>query len=106
MKPIKYQRNWGAKQTEEEEMAEKFGILVHEVDESAEYDEDKGKLFRKGRKYNVIFTSGCSCWAGDWEGWGNLTLTELRKLAKTWIDSGYGSEKVMGNYVLSEMGKI
>lgn len=75
-----------------------LGDLVHEVDESAAYEEDEAKLFKNQRKYALIQATGCSCWNGDWEGWADLTKPELRKLGVSWSKE-YGAAKVMGEWI-------
>lgn len=76
-----------------------FGKLVHEIDQSGGYEEDEAKLFKRGRLYTYLNATGCSCWDGDWEGWADMTKSELRRLADSWFEKGYGSEKAMGAWV-------
>jgi hypothetical protein len=76
-----------------------LGELVHEIDESESYEEDEAKLFKNQRKYTLIAASGCSCWDGDWEGWTDLTKTELKKLGVSWSKDEYGASKSMGEWI-------
>ena len=76
-----------------------YGATIYEVDESEPYEEDEAALIEQDGLYTLIQATGCSCWDGDWEGWTDLTLDELVKVAHSWT-TGYGAEKVMGQYIL------
>jgi len=82
-----------------------IGELVKEIDESGSYEQDASLLFKKGRKYTLLDSNGCSCWDGDWEGWTDLTLTELRKLGQAWAKNEYGSSKSMGKWINENLNK-
>lgn len=79
-----------------------LGTLVHEVDESGGYDTDDAKLFKNQRKYTLISGTGCSCWDGDYEGWTDLTLAELRKLGKSWTKD-YGASAALGEWITKNL---
>jgi hypothetical protein len=79
-----------------------LGELIHSEDANQAYGHDEARLFKQGRRYNLIAATGCSCWDGEWEGWGNLTLAELRKLGKSWAGDG-GSPGLMGEYILESL---
>lgn len=81
MKAIAFQHHWGENLTEEQEMAQKFGELVHEEDHSEAYEVEKALLFYNGKHYFFLEANGCSCWDGDYDGW-QFTKTELLKWAK------------------------
>lgn len=86
-----------------DEKIKELGELVVEIDESEDYEQDASRLYKKGRKYTLLDSNGCSCWDGDWEGWTDLTLTELRKLGKSWAKDEYSSSKAMGEWIKENM---
>lgn len=88
MKEVTYKHSWSTNQTEEQEMAEKFGKLLVEYDTSEAYEQESSHLFKKGTKYYWVDANGCSCWEGDYEGW-ELTKPELMKLAKSALERKY-----------------
>lgn len=81
-----------------------YGKLVHHIDESESYAEDETVLLKKGRYYTLLTATGCSCWDGDWEGWTDLTLTELRKLGSSW-EKDWGSAGSMGKWINENLNK-
>ena len=84
MKPVTFKHSWGANQTEEQEMEQKFGVLLTDFETSEPYETERSLLFKKGTKYIWLGANGCSCWEGDYDGW-ELSKPDLKKLAlKTW----------------------
>lgn len=101
MKNIEYMHSWQTKLTKEQEMADRYGDLLHTTDTADSYEVAESHLYKKGRKYYWLQANGCSCWDGDYSGW-ELTLTELRKLAKARAkdDDGYENhEQQMGVWI-------
>lgn len=103
MKDVTYMHSWDTKKTKEEEMAELFGELLNSEDTADSYEVAESHLYKKGRSYFWLQANGCSCWDGDYYGY-ELTLTELRKLAKARANDpsgsyGDGHEKLMGKWI-------
>lgn len=80
-----------------------LGKLVNGEDTQPAWEQDAAKLYKKGRKYTLLASSGCSCWDGEWEGWTDLTLTELRKLGQSWSKDSYGATKLMGEWIVENV---
>lgn len=78
---------------------EELGEEVHEEDTQPSWEQDAARLFKRGRKFTLIASSGCSCWDGEWEGWTDITLTELRKLGEAWSKDWGGATKLMGEWI-------
>lgn len=93
MKPLEIRSSW------DNDAFKDLGTLIVEFDESEAYEENETKLFKKGTKYTLIAANGCSCWDGDWEGWTNVSKTELRKLCIAWSKGWGAAEKEMGKWI-------
>lgn len=109
MKSVDYQHSWSSDKNEEQEMAEKFGKLLHSTDTADSYEVAESHLYKKGTKYYWLQADGCSCWDGDYTGY-ELTKPELMKLAKARAgdeDSYRGAyhDKLMGIWVVKNLGK-
>lgn len=77
-----------------------IGTLLHEIDESKPYTIDTIELYENNGTYTMIEASGCSCWDGDYSGWGSMTLLELQKLCRGWMEKGDSKEKLMATWVI------
>lgn len=100
---VEYRHSWSADKTAEQEMAEKFGKLLHDIDTADSYEVAESHLFKKGTKYYWIQANGCSCWDGDYDGY-ELTKPELMKLAKARAkDTWGGHEKQMAEWILENL---
>lgn len=104
MKSVTYQHSWTNDKTEEQEMTEKFGKLIHTEDTAEDYEVAESHLYKKGTKYYLLEADDCSCWEGDYSGF-ELTKPELRKLAKARADNKFidGHDKLMGEWILANL---
>lgn len=91
-------REYSWNEDKEKEIWGPLGTLVHETDESEDYEINACKLFNNEGSYTLISANGCSCWDGDWEGWTDLSLEELQKLGDSWAKDTR-AEKAMGEYI-------
>jgi hypothetical protein len=103
MKAIEYMHSYGSKLSREEEMAKKFGELLHTEDTADSYEVAESHLYKKGDRYNWLMANGCSCWDGYYDGW-SLTERELKKLAlaRSKDEDGYygpSHEKLMAVWI-------
>ena len=103
MKALDYMHSYRSKMTEAQEMQEKFGDLIVDFDESADYEVNQTLLFKpkNGRGFNLLFANGCSCWDGDYDGW-YMNKAELTKWAKANVDSS-GADKEMAKYIIKKL---
>ena len=82
---------------------EDLGKLVVEFDESEAYEQNATKLFKNGTKYTLLASNGCSCWDGNWEGWTEVTKTELKKLGEAWSKDYGKAEKNIGEWIVENI---
>lgn len=100
MKPIEIREySYSSYDKKEEEIWQPLGDLVISFDESEDYEVNEARLYKKGTKYTLITANGCSCWDGDWEGWTNISKTELRKLGASWAKDYSAAEKKIGEWI-------
>ncbi len=92
MKAIEYQHKYSSDTTEEQEMADLYGLLLTDADTSPSYEVEQTKLFRKDDEYFLLRANGCSCWDGDWDGW-QFDKTELIAWALKQEKSSYRDEE-------------
>ena len=88
---------------ENDDSWEDLGKLVVEFDESEAYEQNATKLFKKGTKYTLLASDGCSCWDGNWEGWTEVTKTELKKLGEAWSKDYSRAEKNIGEWIVENV---
>ena len=88
MKTVTYRHDWGSNLNTEDEMVEKFGKLLVDINTSEDYQQETSSLFYnpKTRKYTWIDSNGCSCWDGDYDGW-ELTKEEMLTIAKKKVEN-------------------
>lgn len=96
MRAISIREDWGGDRKEE---WDDLGIEVVKFNESADYEENETALYNKDGKYTLLAANGCSCWDGEWEGWTDLTIEELKKLGDSWAKDWGQAEKKIGEYI-------
>ena len=85
-----------------EEIAKKFGELIHSEDESAMYEYDEVELYKLDDTYTLIEGTGCSCWDGTWQGYTLLSVEDLLKITK---DNKYQrtAEEKMHSWIITNI---
>lgn len=103
MRSIEYRCQWDS---DDDRMEELFGTRLHYEDCGGGYETDEAYLFKSGDLYRYLEATGCSCWAGEFEGW-ELSLEELITLASKWVREDYAkAERAMGIWVLEHKEEL
>lgn len=89
-----------------DKIKEQFGTVLYEADDSAPYETDVAILLKKNRKYTMMCGSACSCYEAAYDGWTEMTKTEVKNLAKTWVEKSYGAEKLLGEWIQTNIKEI